>query len=383
MAPDAARRPEGRLRPAGRSVASGVPIGGGPVRKVKLAPRASIRIEQGRERRSDGMGRGDSRLPVMGAARALLFASDAGSLRATHARRGPGVMAYVGPNGGGKTLCAVQDTLPALIAGKPVWSNTPLIDPRTGFPFASYRQIEHADQLLEIDGGAEVILDEIATVANSRESQRLDPRFQIAFQQLRKRGAVVRWTAPDFARADLIFREVTQSITECRGHYTDRRSALDQWGLPDPWAPKRLFRRATYEALEFAQWSAGKRDAAKPEVVEWCYPKKMKMDPRQAYRTLQGVDKVAGILVDGNCAHCGKKVRAEYCKGHTLDEVEEMRREREAQPQLTAPAHRAADAEDVPQWTLAQLVADAEAEDRRGDAEDAAETAQWRPWDPS
>lgn len=263
------------------------------------------------------------RLPVLMAVRVLVSASDAKSARATAERRGAGVMAYVGPNGGGKTLAAVQDMLPALLAGKPCWSNTPLIDPRTGGPFASFRPIEHADQLLEIDGGAEVLLDEVATVANSRESQRLDPRFQIAFQQLRKRGAVVRYTAPDIKRADVIFREVTQTVTECRGFAPDRRLSVDAWGLPEVWAPRRVFRRETFDFQEFDQWSAGKREKADVLVREWAYPAKMKLDPRSAYNTMQAVDKIAGIVVDGNCAHCGKRARTEYCKGHSDAELAE------------------------------------------------------------
>lgn len=288
-----------------------------------------IRVVEPLSRRSDRIvdPRAD-RLPALMRLRVLWSVSQRASDRATYDRRGPGVSAYVGPNGGGKTLCAVQDLLPALYAGKPVWSNTPLVDPRdhgrAGTSFPSYHAITHADQLLEIDGGAEVLLDEIATVANSRESQRLDPRFQIAFHQLRKRGARVLYTAPDFARADLIFREVTQVITECRGFAPDRQNALDQWGLPDPWAPRRVFRRETFDAQEFTQWTAGKRDKAEVLTREWSYPAKLRIDPRQAYFTLQGVDKIAGVLVDGNCAHCGKKAKAEYCKGHTDAEVHDL-----------------------------------------------------------
>ena len=48
--------------------------------------------------------------------------------RARDARRGLPIHAYVGPNGGGKSLAMVNDTIPSLDAGRPVLSTVRLID---------------------------------------------------------------------------------------------------------------------------------------------------------------------------------------------------------------------------------------------------------------
>ena len=47
-------------------------------------------------------------------ARLALSVSDAKSAAAVRQRRTTPIMAYVGPNGGGKSMCAVRDSIPAL-----------------------------------------------------------------------------------------------------------------------------------------------------------------------------------------------------------------------------------------------------------------------------
>jgi hypothetical protein len=246
-------------------------------------------------------------------ARLALSVSSSKSAAAIRQRRTTPIMAYVGPNGGGKSLAMVRDSIPALRAGKRVLSTVRLLDPRTGQPWPNYEPLTHADQLLQARD-CEILLDEMVGIANARESMSLDPRLQNLFVQLRRRNVVVRWTAPNYARADKIIREVTQAVTECRGFFSLRGDQFDQWGDAKIWAPKRLFRFRTFETTEFEEWTSGKRDKAEPEADEWYYAPGD--DARDHYDTLDAVESVAGMARNGECATCGGSVRKPVCKGH-------------------------------------------------------------------
>ena len=75
-----------------------------------------------------------ARLPLSGRVRLALFSSPTISAAATRQRRGFPIMAYVGPNGGGKSLAMVKDTVPSLRAGRRVLSTVRLLDAATGEP---------------------------------------------------------------------------------------------------------------------------------------------------------------------------------------------------------------------------------------------------------
>lgn len=240
--------------------------------------------------------------------------SDKRSARAIAVRRSSPIHAYVGPNGGGKSACMVRDTLPSLKAGRRVVSTVTLIDPRTGHSWPNYERFTDWDQLLEARD-CDVLMDEMVGIASSRESMRLDQRVQNVLVQLRRRNVVLRWSAPNWARADKIVREVTQAVTECRGSYPDRR--LVRAGEQDAvqlWAPKRLFVFRTYDTTDFEEWSAGKREKADPITREWVYGPGSEMFA--AYNTLDAVSMVSGITPEGRCDVCGGKKTVPTCKGH-------------------------------------------------------------------
>jgi len=243
--------------------------------------------------------------------RRRFFVSKGKSDTAVKFRRSLPIHAYVGPNGGGKSLCAVRDTLPALHAGKPILSTVPLRcwcgdEAHVSIP------LRHADQLLDARD-CEILMDEMVGIVNSRESMSLDPRIQNVLVQLRRRNVLVRWTAPNFARSDKIIREVTQAVTECRGYYSDASSRqLDQWGDAQLWAPKRLFHFRTFETVEFDEWTAGKREKAEVEMKEWYYAPDD--HARDCYDTLGAVEAVGGMAKGGECPHCGGKRRQPVCR---------------------------------------------------------------------
>lgn len=248
-----------------------------------------------------------------------LAVSDKKSDRARAVRRGFPIMAYVGPNGGGKSACMVYDTIPSLLKGRTVLSTVRLIDPRTGRPFPNYVKFESWDQLLDLRD-ADVLMDEMVGIAGSRESQKLDMRVQNILVQLRRRNIVLRWSAPNWARADKIVREVTQAVTECRGYFPSRVTKLDGEGEAQLWKPKRLFNFRTYDTIDFEEWTSSKRDSIQAMVAEYFYGPGSEVF--STYDTLDAVTMVAGITPEGLCDICMKVARKEYCKGHTDAERE-------------------------------------------------------------
>lgn len=262
------------------------------------------------------------------------YISDAKSSEARRARRSWPIHAYVGPNGGGKSAAMVNDTLPTLDAGRTVLSTVRLLDPSTGEDHSSYVRFEHWDQLLDARD-CDVLMDEMVGVASSREAQKLDHRVQNILVQLRRRNVVLRWSAPNWARADKIVREVTQAVTECRGSYAAPMLRRDgQSDAVQLWAPKRVFTWRTYDTMEFEEWTAGKREKAETLAVERFYgPGSVVFD---SYDTLDAVSMVAGITPEGRCDICNGRVTIPTCKGHGSDAVEAPRRGRRAELQLAA-----------------------------------------------
>jgi len=216
------------------------------------------------------------------------------------------IMGFVGPNGGGKTLAAVMMAHIAMeYQNRKVLSTVPLLDPKTNLPHRNYVPWTHWDQLLEWWDG-DVLADEILSIASSRGAASLDPRAQTLLVQLRKRNARFWWTAPSYARADVIIREVTQAITECRGFYTDNSGRQERRGSIQSWAPKRLFHFATYDATEFDEWTAGKKDKATPLVQDWFHG--LGSIAFKCYDTLGAVSVISGVNDAGTCDTCNGAV---------------------------------------------------------------------------
>lgn len=245
--------------------------------------------------------------PLLYRLRVWLSCSVEGSRRRALDRMSFPIMGFVGPNGGGKTACAVSMALLALRSGRRVLSTVPLLDPATGDPHPLYVPWTHWDQLLDWWDG-DVLADEILSIASSRGAASLDPRAQTLLGQLRKRNCRFWWTAPSFKRADLIIREVTQAITECRGFYTAKSDAQMRRGVIQSWAPKRLFSWNTYDATEFDDWTNGKRDKATPQISEWFHGPGS--DVFKGYDTLGAVNVIAGVGDGGVCDNCNGTVSA-------------------------------------------------------------------------
>lgn len=252
-------------------------------------------------------------LPIMARVTLFLGRTTAGDARAVANRRSYPIRAYVGPNGGGKSLAMVNDVLPSLAAGRTVLSTVKLLG-ENGEPHPSYVPFTDFSQLLDAEH-CDVVMDEIVGIANSRDSSKLPAPVQNLLVQLRRRDITLSWSAPNWARADKIIREVTQAVTECRGYYPGRPVAEENnhGSGVRVWSPKRVFKFRTYDTIEFEEWTVGKREAVKPLAAQWF--KGVGSEAFAAYDTLDSVSMVSGGDPDV-CLHCGKKVRAEYCKGH-------------------------------------------------------------------
>lgn len=251
-------------------------------------------------------------------------------------RRAWPIHAYVGANGSGKSAGAVWDTLPTLEQGRPVLSTVRLLDygdPRPcpgcdlpgcerGHAAAHPLWVPFRDwtQLLDAEH-CDVIMDEVTGVASSRESQSMPSVVANFLVQLRRRDVVLRWTAPNWARADKIIRECTQAVTYCRGLMPT--TAVDDDG-DRMWRHRRLFRWKTYDAADFDEFTEGKRTDVKPHVSDWHWGPGS--PAFAAYDTLDAVMSIGTVTDGGRCVACGGRRRVAECSCPDYHKPEPKRR---------------------------------------------------------
>lgn len=223
--------------------------------------------------------------------------------RSAARRRAYPIRAYVGSNGGGKSLAAVHDALHAMDNGRRVLSNVRLWDPETGQPHRLWIPLTSFTQLLEARG-CDVLMDEVTGVASSRESTSLPPQVANLLVQLRRRDLSLMWTTPAWARADKIIREVTQLVTVCKGSLPERSGD----GLRE-WRPKRLFTWRSYDAGTFDEWNTGLQDRTRKRHAELILTQRFWRPgsrTEDAYRTYEEVAVLGwSISVGGTCLSCG------------------------------------------------------------------------------
>lgn len=238
------------------------------------------------------------------------------------------ISAFVGPNGGGKTLALMVFTARTRKGVKwrcrnpdhahtargefegyrKMLSTVPILrGDGSGELHPLYVKFDDFQQLLDIEH-ADIYMDEIVTVASSRQSLGMDPRVLAKLLQLRKFDLFLFWTAPNWARADKAMREVTKAVVECRGYYSDRSQPEDGAML---WRPKRVFNFRIYDAVEFEDWTAGKREKTRSLFSLWF--KGPGSDAFKAYDTLGAVSMVASITPENTCTVCDGQVVRHRC----------------------------------------------------------------------
>lgn len=143
------------------------------------------------------------------------------------------IAAFVGYNGSGKTLSAVRQ---ALIDGRPIVTNVPAVRGST--------YVTSLDEVMAADyTDADIVLDEVGVWFSARQRNQ-DERFLALVQQLRKSRTRLLWTAPSYARADKVLREVTQLVVKCSAPFPGKEPG-------SPWPRARWIYQQGFDAIEF------------------------------------------------------------------------------------------------------------------------------------
>lgn len=241
-------------------------------------------------------------------------------------RRGFPIAGFCGANGSGKTAAMIWDTLPTLEAGRPVLSTVRLLDYKNPRPCddETCAAVDHEIHLAAHPGWVpftswlqlmtwkfgDVLMDEVTGVASSRESHSMPGEVANMLNQLRHGDVVVRWSAPSWKRADVIIREVTQSVTNCKGFFPKVVPQIE--GEPErSWRHRRLFAWKTYDAQEFENFTAGTRDRVKAWNTDLFWgPGSEVFD---AYDTFGAVLSIGSVSASGRCMSCGGRRSAPSC----------------------------------------------------------------------
>lgn len=243
-------------------------------------------------------------------------------------RRSMPIHGYCGENGGGKSLAAVHDSLPSLEAGRPVLSTVRLLDYRDPRPCSGYCDDPAAHwlpdggvhqkaadgyvpfrdygQLLDF-GGGDVLMDEVTGVASSRESQGLPYQVANFLVQLRRRDIALRWTTPNWRRADTIIREVTGLVTYCNGYMPKERRDSDRI-----WRDRRLFLWKTYDAAAFEDFTNHQREKLRASTTQLVW--RSRSVAQNAYDTLDAVATLGHLDSTGVCMDCNGRRTRHACK---------------------------------------------------------------------
>jgi len=222
--------------------------------------------------------------------------------RAVSKRRGYPIHAYIGANGGGKTLAMIRDTLATLAQGRRVVSTVRLLDTVTGEPHPLWTPLDDFRTMLEVEF-CDLLLDEVTGVASSRESAGMPAAVANHLVQLRRRDVVLRWTAPSWKRADVIIRECSQAVTLCQGFMPEAVRSED--GSDRLWSSRRLFYWRTFDAAAFDEWSAYRKEKLRPVArqLHW----RPGSIAQSAYDTFDAVLSLGAVTEAGLCMECGGK----------------------------------------------------------------------------
>jgi hypothetical protein len=241
-------------------------------------------------------------------------------------RRGYPIIGYVGANGHGKTMAMVHDTMPTLDSGRRVLSTVRLLDWRNPRPCDDelcvdpahpdhmaahplYERFHDYGQLLTAVN-CDILMDEVTGVASSRESQSMPVQVANFLVQLRRRNVRLAWSAPAWARADIVIRECTQAVVVCTGSMGKSRPT-PEGESPRLWFDNRLFNLSTYDAVameEFHLRQAEDIDALSRQMF-W----RPGSEVDTAYDTLDPVSALGWAQESGMCMVCGGKRAIPRC----------------------------------------------------------------------
>lgn len=259
----------------------------------------------------------------------LFHPSDRAMARARLKRRAAPIHAYLGSgNGSGKSLLMVYDTIPSLDAGRPVLSTVRLLDfrnprpcddptctfpghPDHGAAHPMYIPFTDYQQLLDFRDG-DVLMDEITGIASSRQFASMPVQVQNFLVQMRRRNIALRWSSTNWARSDIIIREVTTAAT-LTIPFISRTHKSEPGEPPMLWRDRLLFFSRTYDAALMDDFDARGADAGamKPHNLQLFWrPGAL---AGEAYNTLDPVLSLGFANEVGICVTCGGSRKAHPC----------------------------------------------------------------------
>lgn len=308
---------------------------------------------------------------------------------AVQKRRGFAIAAYIGSNGSGKSATCCLDTMPTLRgimwacenpdhyhSSQGIYSgvrrvlSTMRFTTPAGEAHPLYIPLTDYSQLTNFEHG-DLILDEVGGAVASSTGDDIPMSVKAVLQEMRRKEVNIRWTAPSWARASKILRECSLGVTVSRGKFAVRDSdQVEFFGWHDTesidpdtfelvrgvcnqdgqhfhsagrtWGSRRMFSTATYDAQDFDEWTAAKRDKLKPVVRQVIWRPGHALE--QAYDTHAHVNKLGQVTDSGRCDSCmGYKPRRKCECGEQHETREETRARLRAEK-----AERAAIQVDVP-----------------------------------
>jgi hypothetical protein len=231
-------------------------------------------------------------------------------------RRRMPIGAFVGGNGGGKTLAAVETLRPTLdgiewacdlpghlhtrrgvtVGLRTVLSTVELLDDSTGEPHLLCEPLTDYRQLLEAEH-CDIFLDEVIGVMSASTSQSLPVQVESLIVQLRRRDNRLFWTTPSYGNAAKRLREVTQAVTYCSGFLQVPATGGRLW------RERRGFRWATYDARDFDEFTNSNRPKMIADVVQFFWRPGSRAE--RLYSTLAPVTALGVATEGGMCTACG------------------------------------------------------------------------------
>lgn len=196
------------------------------------------------------------------------------------------VCGFTGINGAGKTMLAVQSAIADMSRGRTVYSTVPIRS-----AFGDSLPIRSLRQLLTLED-ATLLFDDVSVIFSSRSTQSLPAEIVALLQTLRHQRLTLRWTAPQWMRADTLIRGVTQGLVNVM-------PMLRHSDPLDPWPRPRIVMAGLLDT------STGKADSEPTKVLRRRVFLPSRLQSFGAYDTLADTPLIGRHLQGGTCVDCG------------------------------------------------------------------------------